>query len=331
MRLSLVVPIYNTELFMLERCFESINSIDEFEYECILIDDGSELQIESFCMDYSKNHNRFRYYRKKNGGVSSARNEGIRKSKGEYIYFVDSDDAIIPKAFNQFFNSYEKADLIFTDLILDDGKHKCRWGNMLGATYDKVLERLIIDGKINGPYAKFWRREFLIENKLFFDESMVSGEDAFFLLSFLSCHPDMQYSAIETYLYYKNSKSGDSRISKYPYVCLQDCEKKYEKMLDCIEIGIYEPKEKYELMIRETEQLIHDLFGLEMNMINVNVWKPKINDKFIEIIGNIDNKVLRKVNTVSKLRLWIVKSGHIRLKQTISNLRRIYIKIKGLG
>lgn len=93
-----------------------------------MIDDGSKGEIGEFCADYSYNHKRFKYFRKKNGGVSSARNEGIRKAKGEYIYFVDSDDTIITDVFDQFVHGYENADLVFTDLILVDGQHKCRWG-----------------------------------------------------------------------------------------------------------------------------------------------------------------------------------------------------------
>lgn len=244
MKLSFIVPIYNTEPFILERCFESINCIEKLEYECILIDDGSKGEIGEFCADYSYNHKRFKYFRKKNGGVGSARNEGIRKAKGEYIYFVDSDDTIITDVFDQFVHGYENADLVFTDLILVDGQHKCRWGKMLGTTYDMVLKRLIMDGKINGPVAKFWKKDFLERNGLLFDETMVSGEDALFLLSFLCCNPKMMYANVDTYLYYKESKSGDNRISMYPYICIQDCEKKYKKILECIECGNYEKKRK---------------------------------------------------------------------------------------
>lgn len=330
MKLSFIVPIYNTEPFILERCFESINCIEKLEYECILIDDGSKGEIGEFCADYSYNHKRFKYFRKKNGGVSSARNEGIRKAKGEYIYFVDSDDTIITDVFDQFVHGYENADLVFTDLILVDGQHKCRWGNMLGTTYDMVLKRLIMDGKINGPYAKFWKKDFLERNGLLFDETMVSGEDALFLLSFLCCNPKMMYANVDTYLYYKESKSGDNRISMYPYICIQDCEKKYKKILECIECGNYEKKEKVELMIQEAEQLIHELFGLEMSMISVNVWDSKANFKFTEIIENIDGDLCEKVNKISKLKLGIMKSEQVKMKQIFSDFRRIYLKIKGL-
>mgnify|MGYP000629954825 CR=1 FL=1 len=49
----------------------------------------------------------------------------------------------------------------------------------------------------------------------------------------------------------------------YPYICIQDCEKKYKKILECIECGNYEKKEKVELMIQETEQLIMNCLALK--------------------------------------------------------------------
>jgi len=114
------------------------------------------------------------------------------------------------------------------------------------------------------------------------------------------------------------------------YICIQDCEKKYKKILECIECGNYEKKEKVELMIQETEQLIHELFGLEMSMISVNVWDSKANSKFTEIIENINGDLCEKVNKISKLKLGIMKSEQVKMKQIFSDFRRIYLKIKGL-
>ena len=83
-------------------------------------------------------------------------------------------------------------------------------------------------------------------------------------------------------------------------------------------------------MIQETEQLIHELFDLEMSMISVNVWDSKANSKFTEIIENIDGDLCEKVNKISKLKLGIMKSEQVKMKQIFSDFRRIYLKIKGL-
>lgn len=82
MKLSFIVPIYNTEPFILERCFESINCIEKLEYECILIDDGSKGEIGEFCADYSYNHKRFKYFRKKMVALVLQEMKVLEKQKG---------------------------------------------------------------------------------------------------------------------------------------------------------------------------------------------------------------------------------------------------------
>lgn len=67
-----------------------------------------------------------------------------------------------------------------------------------------------------------------------------------------------------------------------------------------------------------------------MSMISVNVWDSKANSKFTEIIENIDGDLCEKVNKISKLKLGIMKSEQVKMKQIFSDFRRIYLKIKGL-
>ncbi|WP_455684658.1 glycosyltransferase family 2 protein, partial [Thomasclavelia sp.] len=88
---SIVVPMYNVEK-KLERCLDSLECQTYENIEVILINDGSPDNLEKICLRYIRKDNRFNYYRKKNGGLSSARNFGISKAKGKYIYFIDSDD-----------------------------------------------------------------------------------------------------------------------------------------------------------------------------------------------------------------------------------------------
>ena len=92
--LSIIIPIYNTPCEKLQRCFASVQGIQTNTYECILVDDGSCKEIGQYAKKYASTSETFKYFRKENGGVSSARNVGIEVAAGEYIYFVDSDDAI---------------------------------------------------------------------------------------------------------------------------------------------------------------------------------------------------------------------------------------------
>lgn len=331
MELSIIIPIYNTDLFKLERCFASVKNIIGPEYECLLIDDGSEFVVAEFCKEYAEKNQNFKYVRKLNRGVSSARNEGIIRAKGRYIYFVDSDDEIIPSFFCNITDIANEPDLIFTDLILVDENRKSRWSGITELSYEKIIERMIMDGKLNGPYAKFWKTEFLKQNNVMFDEQMVSGEDAFFLLSCIEYKPKMEYINVDTYFYHKEIKSGENRIVKDPQQCIEDCQKKYYKILTCIEKGRYNKKQKRFLNIKEVEQLIRELFDLQMTMVKINVLKPEIQDDFVQIIDDLDKNDLKQISIKNKLRVNIVTKTNMNLKKTIANLRKCYIRIKGLG
>ena len=93
MKLSIIIPIYRTQ-DTLERCLESVLKQSFTDYEIILVDDESPDDCPWICDKYAKNYPNVKVIHKKNGGLSDARNAGIKLSKGEYITFIDSDDAI---------------------------------------------------------------------------------------------------------------------------------------------------------------------------------------------------------------------------------------------
>lgn len=88
---TIIVPIYNAEKYLKE-CVESILCQTYKELQIILVNDGSTDNSLDICSDFSKRDSRIELINQKNTGVSSARNLGIEASKGEYIYFIDSDD-----------------------------------------------------------------------------------------------------------------------------------------------------------------------------------------------------------------------------------------------
>ncbi len=103
MLLSIIVPVYNVENY-LERCIDSLLDQGDFnDYEIILVDDGSKDSSGTICDSYAKNQDIIRVIHKVNGGLSSARNAGIKESKGKYIMFIDSDDYIKSNSLSMLF------------------------------------------------------------------------------------------------------------------------------------------------------------------------------------------------------------------------------------
>lgn len=92
--ISIVVPVYNVEDYI-QKCLDSLLSQNYTgEYELILVDDGSKDKSGIICDEYKEKHNNITVLHKENGGLSSARNYGVKYARGEWITFVDSDDYV---------------------------------------------------------------------------------------------------------------------------------------------------------------------------------------------------------------------------------------------
>ena len=94
-RVSLIIPVYNEAPF-LKRCLDSVANQTDKSAQIIIVDDGSTDGSAEICDEYKKCG--FEVYHKKNGGVSSARNFGLKKATGEYVTFLDADDVLLPNA-----------------------------------------------------------------------------------------------------------------------------------------------------------------------------------------------------------------------------------------
>lgn len=101
--ITVIVPVYNVEKY-LNKCVDSILQQTYTDFELILVDDGSPDNCPKICDEYEALDSRIKVIHKKNGGLSSARNEALNIAKGDYITFVDSDDWIAPYAFEYLLN-----------------------------------------------------------------------------------------------------------------------------------------------------------------------------------------------------------------------------------
>ena len=112
---SIIVPVYNVERYLRE-CLNSISQLKAFVREAILIDDGSTDTSGQICDEYAKQNSRFRVIHQKNAGVSAARNVGLDAAKGEWIWFVDSDDSINPDFEISNLEVFDDADYVLFDM-----------------------------------------------------------------------------------------------------------------------------------------------------------------------------------------------------------------------
>ena len=172
--ISLIVTVYNKAPF-LKRCLDSI--VDQYDRnaQIIVVDDGSTDGSAEICDEYSE----FNIYHTKNRGVSEARNFGLSKAKGEYVAFLDADDALTPDAIKTM-NKLAKRNYTI-----------CQFGQYRGKTFDTInyVPRYSMEGFYDFKYIpKYWvlvwnklyKRSFLEENNIRFRKDMSFGEDTIF-------------------------------------------------------------------------------------------------------------------------------------------------------
>ena len=105
--ISIIIPVYNVEEY-LERCLQSVISQNYSDIEILLIDDGSTDRSPQICDSFAMKDNRVEVTHTMNNGVSVARNIGVKKAKGDYLMFVDSDDYLTGDAIETVFEYHDK-------------------------------------------------------------------------------------------------------------------------------------------------------------------------------------------------------------------------------
>lgn len=112
MRLSIIIPVYNVEKYV-AKCLESVldQGLDPNDHEIIVVNDGSPDGSLKIVERYAEKHPHIKIITKENGGLSSARNCGMEHAIGKYIYFIDSDDFLIPNSLNRIVDTCEHHDL----------------------------------------------------------------------------------------------------------------------------------------------------------------------------------------------------------------------------
>lgn len=118
MKYSIIIPVYNVEKYI-RKCLESIYNQTYSNYEVIIVDDGSEDNSKLVIDEYIKKDNRFKCHNKDNGGLSDARNYGLKYVTGDYILFVDSDDYIDDNLLEELSNNTEYDMIKFKTNIVD--------------------------------------------------------------------------------------------------------------------------------------------------------------------------------------------------------------------
>lgn len=216
-KISVIIPVYNAADF-LSRAVGSVLMQEFDDFEVILVDDGSTDGSAWICDELADKDERVRVIHKENGGVSSARNAGLDAANGEFVMFVDADDAITDGSLEQMY--YANSDFVLAgfEKVLDrkifesyspsDSSAYHGTGEICNF-FDKVLP-LHNTYILNSACFKLFRRSLLVENGVRFVDGLSFAEDKIFVMSFLRYAEKVRTVAFVAYTYFIRSGSLSS-------------------------------------------------------------------------------------------------------------------------
>lgn len=190
-RLSIIIPVYNAEEY-LDRCLHSVLDQEFSSYEVILVDDGSTDSSPLICDRYSATDPRFRTIHIPNGGVSSARNAGLELAKGEYIMFLDSDDALLPFALDDVMDAVRGEDMVvggyasFIEGVPVKDVRPMKTYSYRSTEYPLFFQDNIRRNceMLDAPWAKLFKRKAIGDIR--FCEKLSYAEDKLFVFSVMA-------------------------------------------------------------------------------------------------------------------------------------------------
>jgi glycosyltransferase involved in cell wall biosynthesis len=138
-KVSIIIPVYNVEKY-LRKCIDSVLNQTYKDIEVILVDDGSLDKCPQICDEYLKRDARVKVIHKKNGGLSDARNVGVKYAQGDYIGFVDSDDYVSTQMVELLYSSITKEE---ADIVMGNYIHVDETGNSIDEKISFQIEKQI--------------------------------------------------------------------------------------------------------------------------------------------------------------------------------------------
>lgn len=300
MLISVVIPIYNARKYI-NKCITSVLNQTFRNIEVILVDDGSTDGSGNICDKYNKNFSNIKVVHKKNGGLSDARNCGLKVSSGEYISFLDADDwwenNYAEKCVHEL-ESYHP-DLLFTSYVREF-KNRSIVNNLFD--YNKKIFKVKLQSKnsllikLFGPlgqelknpakiddfstaWGKFYKTSICKKMK-FEDTKKIGTEDAWFNINFLIYTKKIEYLGGSFYHY--NKQNDNSLVNTYNKNLFKQWCNLYKIMGNFIKLHSL----PYRFNEALDNRIIVNLIGLSINIFNSDL---PLKLKYVE-----ENKLLNQ-------------------------------------
>lgn len=220
------MPVYNKEKYLRDT-IDAILRQDYENFELITVDDGSTDDSKIICSEYANKDDRVKVYHIENGGVSNARNIGIRYATGDYIQFIDADDTINQNTFNKYievlrdkdydviFSSYNKVD--HNQRILDRVNLNYKGDINKSNIIANFAENQFNTGYYGWISNKLIKRKLIKENNIEFDKSIVLAEDLDFFIKVYTYSESFYFINYYTFNYLQEAENSSFFQPKIDY------------------------------------------------------------------------------------------------------------------
>ncbi len=318
-KVSIIVPVYKVETY-LKRCVDSLINQTLEDIEIILVDDGSPDNCPQMCDEFAKQDHRIKVVHKQNGGLSSARNAGIKISTGDFLGYIDSDDYAEPDMFEKLYVCAieNNVDFVMADYyrISNDSKSS-KTLDIRGGLYTKqdiineIFPILIMRESVDyGPLLPVWnclyKTEFIKQNNLYFDEEIKWSEDCIYS-SILGYKSNSFYylkgECVYNYIYNIGSISTSYKPLSWQVYCLMN--KKFREF--------FENKNDYDFSRQLDLHILYFACSVfsQLKYSNYNFWQKYKIRKTVLNTPSLTNAVkklkLPNVNWKFKIILWLIK------------------------
>ncbi|MCB8566203.1 glycosyltransferase family 2 protein [Fusobacterium ulcerans] len=325
-KISVIVPVYNVEKYI-EKCIRSIMEQTLEEIEIIIINDGSPDRSLEIINRLMKEDQRIKVITKKNGGLSSARNTGIKIATGKYIQHIDGDDWVEKDFLKNMYEFAEKEnlDIVVSDYYEDyfDGKKKIKKGKKKSEKTIFGSKEYLKDFFYNGDAPAMWNKLFKTslykENNIFHPENISIGEDLSTTPKLIYFSKKIGYLKKAFYHYIQNPKSITNTTTGINKCQIFQC-------FDLLDEFFKEKNEKFEDLLYR-----YSIYHIS----NFLFFKPMFNNKeyikgyksFLLLIS--DKRFDENTNRINKIKVFFIKIlKYFPYKITFLFLNKIVVLLK---
>lgn len=232
--IGIIIPVYNAEKYI-DRCLSSVTSQTYRDLDVVVIDDGSSDASPQICDAWMRKDSRIRVFHQKNMGVTAARKNGVEKTCGEWICFVDADDVLPRDSISHLFSNVDDSVDVVIGQISFNGDWMWPYRPM-----EKKLDRnqyihKLVSCKIHsGPVARLFRKSLFNHEVFNLPREIRVGEDYIMNVRIAN---NVRYVYVTKSIVYEYISNPTSASAKSPFTSLRYC-RKFEKELRLHELNV---------------------------------------------------------------------------------------------